>query len=173
MELVIDAQIIGWFYQSTERSKGTPCTGSPEELMSRLGSQDIAVLDAGKQIEREWRAKADPEWFDAWLAERFSVGDIIEASVGTHGELIRRLRSECGFPQGGGDKWYVRTAKTRTDADSKVCIVSEDLDFFHPKAKGGAGNRDEILAKCKGCVVKILKSENVKTASVAAYLASG
>lgn len=172
MELVVDAQILGWYFQTCERGRTTPCTGSPIDLFARVGSGDVGVLDTGHHIETEWRKQADPDWFDAWLSERFEVGDIVEIKVDNCQELVRELVKKCGFPAKGRDKWYVRTARTRAkNLGQLVAIISEDLDFYEPKAKNSAGNRDRILREGTGGVAKRLRKHGIDPRTAARHLA--
>lgn len=171
MELILDAHILGWYYQAHELEVLTPCTGSPVELFERLGRADIGVLDEGGQIEAEWRKQADSDWFDAWLSERFEVGDIIEVETHTCGALIKELVNKYGFPKAGKDRWYIRTASARAGGKAQlVAIVSEDLDFYEPKAKNGRGNREAILRQATGAVAKRLRKEGIDPRSAARHL---
>lgn len=173
MELVVDAHILGWYYQTFELQLTTPCSDSPVGLFARLGKKDIGVLDIDGHIETEWRKQADSDWFDAWLSERFEVGDIVEAKVESCRELIDELVKKYGFPMKGKDKWYVRTAGTRaSELKGLVAIISEDLDFYEPKAKNSAGNRDKILRQGSGTVAKRLRKSRVDPRSVARHLAT-
>lgn len=167
MDIVIDANVLSWFYKESELQKSTPCTSSPTKLFEALGRKDTGILDTGGQIEAEWRRKVDEDWLEAWLIECFQLGELIEIKATTQNDLIRDLETRCGFGKKGGDKWYVRTAKTRSEeTDSRVGLISEDLDFFEPKSKKGAGNRDRILAGCTGCVAKRLKKVNIDVKTV-------
>ena len=138
-------------------------------MFERLDGDDVAWLDDGSIIETEWRNASDPDWFDAWFGDQLVAGRVELLSVRTQAALIKALETSCGFPKTGRDKWYVRVAATRAeDAGTKVLLVSEDLDFYEPKAKAGGGNRAKILEKCAGCVVKKLKAHDVQVATVAA-----
>lgn len=172
MEVIVDAHLLGWYYQAGELQKETPCSASPIELFERLGRGDIGVLDSDGHIEAEWREHADPDWFDAWLSERFEVGDIIEVAVENYHRLIQGLVKKCGFPATGKDKWYIRASKSRAVAVCQpVALISEDLDFYEPKAKKGAGDRDAILAQGSGAVAKQLRKEGVDPRTAARHLA--
>jgi hypothetical protein len=169
MDVVIDAQIVGWYCQVDAGIGPPPCTGAPAKLFERLGDHDIAWLDDGRMIESEWRRASDPDWFDAWFGDQLVAGRVELVSAKTHARLIKALETKCGFPKTGRDKWYVRVAATRADdTGNKVLLVSEDLDFYEPTAKAGGGNRAKILAQCAGCVAKKLKAHDIQVATVAA-----
>src|SRR6266851_9676626 len=98
MDIVVDAQILGWYYKADVLGLETPCTGDAAILFSGLGDNDFAFLDEGGIVEGEWREQAASEWFDIWLADRMAAGDIAEIAVDTCQALIRSLRTKCGFP---------------------------------------------------------------------------
>lgn len=174
MEIVVDAHLVGWYYQAHELEKATPCSGSPVELFERLGKKDVGVLDTGGHIEGEWREHADPDWFEAWLSERFELGDIVEVAVSNCRNLIDELIKQYGFPHDGKDKWYVRAAKSRAEASNQtIAIISEDLHFYEPKAKEGAGDRSAVLRKGKGKVAKVLRKNGIDPRTAAQHLALG
>jgi hypothetical protein len=172
LNLVIDAQIVGGFYKESVLDCEHDCTASPSALFSRLGDLDLGFLDDGNQIEAEWRRVAEIEWFDSWLADRFVAGAVCYVKTAVYPHLIKHLCSSCGFPAKGRDSWYVRTAKTVVDShNAEVALITEDLDFFNPKAKGGAGNRKSVLTSGKGPVEKALKKEGVLVRTVDHQLA--
>lgn len=170
LDVVIDAQILGWYYQANELGKAPPCTGDPAMLFSRLGKDDLGILDAGEQIEAEWRRVADTDWFDAWLARRLSSGDITIVEVETCHALLRALETKCGFPR-TGDRWYVRTAATRARSKgAAVALITEDVDLYDPKAKKNPKRRARALAGCTGPVVRELAAARVCVRSVARHV---
>lgn len=159
--LIIDANVFAAFYQEEELGIAPAVLRSPVNIFSRLGEDVQAYLDDGKMIETEWRRKADREWFDGWLADALRDDRVREVTVSNHPQLIKRL-SKLGFPRGSRDKWYVRTGKEVADRLGQSCIVSEDLDFFDPKAKAsGSKRRVKILKRRSGDVLKALEDENI------------
>ena len=170
MQVVVDANILASYYKETVLGLGTECSHPTNDLFARLGSEDVAFLDEKGMVEGEWRLKADPDWFDAWLAERMTVGDIVVTSVSTCTQLLRKLRIDHGFPATGRDKWYVCLARTRVeDTGERVAIITEDVDFFEPKAKGNSKTRAKFLAKGKGGVAKALRTHDVDPRTVAQH----
>ena len=157
MDVVIDANVLAAFYKASVHEETDECSDQVLELFDRLGNQDLAFVDSGQMIETEWRAQADPDWFDAWFVERITEGAVSSIDVDSCGDLVKKLETKCGFPKGSRDRWYVRTARTRViTADGEVALVSKDVDLFHPKAKGNSGARRKALRHCSGCVVKEL-----------------
>lgn len=162
MNLVIDAQVIAGLYCETVLGQPHNCTAPPSAVANRLGVDDVAFLDESDQIENEWRRVAGSEWFDAWLGDRLAADEVRYTEAASCQALINRLRTKCGFPAKGRDSWYIRTARALRDKhDEDSVLITEDLDFFQPNAKGGAGNRDKILAAGKGPVQKELSKEGV------------
>ena len=171
MDVVIDAPLVKCFYQERELEVDTECRAPVAPLFDALGTDDIAVLDSSGQIEQEWRALVDREWFNAWLSQAFEVGSIIEIDAGNHRELVRSLASTCGFPADSRDKWLVRVAVTRgARTNEPVAIVSEDVHFFHPKAGANAKARERRLNECSGCVAQRLAKRKVLCRTVDAHL---
>lgn len=169
MDVVIDAEVVGWYCQTELRTGAPPCTCDPGVVFDRLGQQDIAWVDDQEMIESEWRSASDPDWFDAWYAERLSAGDVSFVTPSSCRDVLRDLETRCGFPR-TRDRWYVRVAKTRAQlAGQSVGLIAEDLDFFEPKAKQGRGNRSKILDHCSGCVVKRLKRHKIDVRTIARH----
>jgi hypothetical protein len=172
VHLVIDAQIVANLYKELVLETAHACTESPNALFERLGGPDVAYLDESEMIESEWRRVAGSEWFEVWLAERFSNDEIRVVAAPTCPVLIKALRAECGFPGKSRDPWYIRTAKAVADRVNEVSgLITEDADFFDPKAKASAEQRAKVMAASTGPVAKRLAKEHVDVRTVAKHLA--
>jgi hypothetical protein len=172
--VVIDAQLVAYFYIEEILQKTSPCTSSASDLFARLSVNDIALVDDADHIYNEWKQQSagNPEWFDAWYGDLLAIGGIVEIKAATHKNLVDRLKKDCGFPK-SKDTWYIRTAATGVDDfGSAVGLISEDLDFYAPKEKAcGGKRRQKILLDTLGSVAKTLrKSADVRVRCVAVHL---
>jgi hypothetical protein len=175
MRLVVDAQLIAGYFREAERGEAPAYTGPVTDLIQRLGRQDRAFLDETGRIEQEYRDVVDPEWFEAWLGDRLANGDFVIVAAQACPELIRLLITKFGFPRKGGDRHYVALARAIVEAKQEpVALLSEDLDFYDPKAKQGSSKRRaKLLNTCGGPVARYLtKHESICVRPVAVHLAS-
>jgi hypothetical protein len=131
------------------------------ELMDRLGACDIAYTDAANIIESEYRSVVDPDWFEAWYFERLQSGDILIRERKVCAELIKTLVSHYGFPRQSRDRHYIELCCGLVEAHmEETCLISEDLDFFDPAAKGDSSKRRlKLLKSGSGHVARHLKKK--------------
>src|SRR5262249_27785877 len=122
------------------------------DLVARLGSVDHAFVDEGGILEQEYRNLVDREWFDAWFGDRLAAGDIVILVAPPCAEVIRILVRRCGFPPNSRDRHYIALARAIVQGGAPTAvIVSEDLDFFDPRAKAAnAKTRQRILRTGSG-----------------------
>ena len=171
MEIVIDAEIVKGYYEEVVLEIAPALTGEPSMIFNRVGPKDRACLDAGGQIEHEWRGLVSPEWFEPWYARLLIEGKAITLPVNTCPTLRRKLEQQGGFPRGSKDFWYIRTAKAVVDRSGRGIIISEDMDFHDPTKKMSDGvRRDRIMRAGNGPVAKLLKKEQIIVKCVAGYL---
>lgn len=176
MRIVVDAQLVAGYFRETERGEAPFYTASTSDLFVRLGNHDLAYVDDGGMIEAEYRNLVEREWFDAWYSDRLIDGDIVSLAAPMCRELIAALHTRCHFPKAGKDRYYVAVAKAIVDRGAgQAVIVSEDLDFYDPKAKAsGAKTRAKILQDQSGPVARHLaRSESIVMHTVAGHLAAG
>jgi hypothetical protein len=150
VNVIIDAHLIHAYYLETVHGRESECTGPISPVIERLGAKDNVFLDSGEHIEGEWRALVDPVWFEAWYGDLIANHHAEIIDVGNWSTLLKRLAIDFGFPSSSKDKWYIRTAKTLTDARSEddVAIVTEDMDFHDPRKKASsAAQREADLAR--------------------------
>jgi hypothetical protein len=159
LNVVVDAQVIGW-YLAELRGATTPATHPPSALIDSLSVRDIAFLDEGAQIESEWRRTTDPEWFDQWFGDLLARGGAVIIPVRPASALLRTLQRDYGFPR-SRDAWYINTAAAANTDTEAVAIVSEDLDFYEPRAKRGCtpARRIRIISQASGNVARYLRRE--------------
>jgi hypothetical protein len=170
LNIVIDAQIVGW-HLAELRGAMTDCSHPPSVLFATLGVSDTAFLDDGDQIESEWRRTTDPDWFDQWYADLLERGAAVIIPVPTARALLRQLHRDDGFPY-TRDGWYVSTAVEVVQRRGECSIISEDLDFYDPRAKRGCSpaRRRQILGGSRGPVARRLRrAASVEVRSVASH----
>ena len=170
MNVIVDADVVNW-YSMELRELVAPATGPVSPCFDRLGTADVAYIDSGGQIEQEWRATVDTEWFEQWYPTMLITGAITPIPASVASALLRYLRLNHGFPR-SRDAWYVSTAKAVRDAFGEdPVILTEDLDFYNPADKGcNAARRNRILTDCSGPVARHLRrSEGILVRSVAVH----
>jgi len=142
-------------------------------LLTGLGAADSAFLDASRQIESEWRALWEPEWFDAWLGDLYLNGGVYNILPHNCPVLAKGL-FKLGFPVGSRDIWYIRTAHAVAVSYGAAYLITEDIDFHEPsKKKTSAKERSKILAQGSGGVAKHLaKRAAVNVRCVSTYISS-
>jgi hypothetical protein len=175
MRLVIDAQLVAGYFREVEKNEEPFYSGPVKDLMRRLGVSDLAYVDDDGLIEQEYRDLVETEWFEAWFGERLEVGDILILSGDASLALMRVLYTKFGFPKNSKDRHYVALARAIVQGGvEEAAIVTEDLDFYDPKAKAGtARNRRRLIASQSGPVAKHLaKAESIRIRSVAGQLAT-
>ena len=179
MEIVIDAQIINAYFKEEVKEKPSKdLTDSASKVMQRLGKEDRVNLDNEDHIAKEWRQVVEPEWFDAWYSNLLQTGAARVLPVDSYSSLRKKLE-KVGFPTkgpGGRDFWYIRVAKAVVDSKiSDSCyLISEDMDFHHPKLKRRARGKTRlrILHNPKSPVKKVLSKENIFVHCISTYLKS-
>jgi len=159
MAIVIDAQILKGFFQEVVLNIGHGLSASPALLFnSGFRVHPIHVDDKGN-FKHEWRAVVQPEWFDAWYADQIRDGVIREVAAPSDQQLKKQL-SNIGFPVTGRDIWYARVCCHVAQTVGLCIFISEDLDFYEPKAKrSGSKYRNKILINELGSVQKYFRKE--------------
>ncbi|EOI6580335.1 hypothetical protein ACWCKR_002082 [Yersinia enterocolitica] len=171
MNLVVDANVFKGFYQETVLEMGPDkleITGSPIGIFE---SDDKKIyVDDSKHIENEWRNVVDSEWFNAWYAVQIESLGIVETAIDNYQELIRAL-NKIGFPV-GGDKWYIRTAKSVKENGLSITLITEDLDFYDPTKKMAKGAARLRILNSKSAVVRkyLAKKEDINISCVKEFL---
>lgn len=168
MEIVIDANIVAGHFKETvlgiEIGPTNNLTASTLTLFNGLGTTDICYLDDGTIIETEWRNPVSNEWFDAWFGDLLASGKAQLIPASSDEALERRLHTK-GFPKARNrDLWYIRTchAIVNTNPDINVRLITEDIDFYDPRKKGGnAKTRKKIIQNGSGPISKLLRKESI------------
>ncbi|RLC00681.1 MAG: hypothetical protein DRI57_31995 [Deltaproteobacteria bacterium] len=169
--IIIDANIINGYFQETVLELDSQLTANPSPIFDRLGDDHALFLDDGGHIEHEWGEVVEREWFEAWYADILKDGKAQLIRARTYPEIRKRLRN-LGFPDKGGDIWYVRIAKTVSERYGNSNLITEDMDFFDPKKKRSQARMKILQSKVAPVAKYLRKKENVIVACVKAYIAS-
>jgi hypothetical protein len=188
-DILIDANIIFGLYKEDILEiplEVINLTESPKLFFENIDRQrDIIYLDdCGEhdgQIINEWKRlipRNGKEWFDAWVIKLFQLSRIkkVKVDVGCSYRLMQSLVAN-GFPQAGGDKWYVRTAKcvalnkNGLPDPFLVTIISEDIDFFDPTKKDTCSGeaRKQVLQTSNGEIPKLLAGHKINICCISNY----
>lgn len=171
MPVVFDANVIAAIHRES-LGHPTTSTASAMEAWESVTSDMWCMIDDEEQIENEWRAVVDREWFEAWLARalQFDLICLVKAESGVN---MKKALQAAGFPATSKDFWYVRTALAGVNV-SPVYLVTEDLDFFDPKrkriAKGKA--RISLLLSSRSPVQRILKKHGIAVRCIQSFLST-
>lgn len=175
MRVVIDAQIVAGYYRETVNGEEPAYSGPAADLVALLGTRDIGFVDEAGVLEGEYRGLVDPDWFDAWYGERLQAGDLDIVAAPRCPALIKTLTVDFGFPKRSKDCRYVELGRAVVSASEEpAALVSEDLDFYDPKAKrGDAKYRRRLIESQSGPVARYLKrTEHIMVRSVKGHLAA-
>ena len=163
--LVIDANVVKGHFQEAYLGIPHGLSASTLPLFGCLGHSCRANMDHKGIIAHEWRQTVSPEWFDAWYATLLIEDKVRVVTAVPCQVLLKRLRV-AGFPQ-SRDAWYVRTAAAVAARGGKAVIVSEDLHFFNPAAKGcGSAERGHVLRQGVGPVRSLLLREGIQVVAL-------
>lgn len=150
-------------------------TGSAAQILDQQARPSKIFVDnaSTSQIEAEWLAQCrnNTEWFDAWLANQYQVGNLWRVDVTTkHRQDAQRVQTK-GFPIRSKDIWYIRVAYASKDLrpTQPVYLVSEDIDFYDPTMKASPQKRQKIK-NGGGPVAKHLESNGIQVCCIQTYL---
>ena len=166
MDLVIDAQVLCAFFKENVLCIPGGLTAEVSGIFQEVGRRYFLFLDNKGNIEYEWRQLVEQEWFNAWYGNMLIAGHIQLIPAKPQPALEKRLM-QIGFPKKGRDKWYVRTCKTVAHNNGQSHLLTEDLDFYHPREKANRNRlrRLAILEHLRGPVLRELKRVNIHVRS--------
>jgi hypothetical protein len=177
VNLLIDANVFRAIYEEDIglASPRPERTGSATPVLDQTARPSKFFIDDGHQIESEWRKQCrnDSEWFEAWVAEQFRVGNIWEVTVEDSHRTKAKKAIAFGFPANSIDIWYIRVAYVSKDVrpNMPIHLVSEDIDFYDPAMKKSK-NKINKIQNGSGPVAKHLKRENITVSCISTYLAT-
>lgn len=171
MGCVIDANIIKGIFQEDVAGSHS-LSASPMrmlEIVVRSGTR-ICLDDRGL-LEHEWDAAVDSDWYSNWFVTLASQANLARLGLADCRQTISHLRTSCGFPR-SRDHTYVSLSVKSAEQEGKSNLITEDMDFFEPAAKGQSKVREKFLdGRLKGSVQKYLrKKHEVYVQSVFLYL---
>ncbi|MGP2543323.1 hypothetical protein [Yersinia sp. 2541 StPb PI] len=160
MDIVIDANVFKGFYQEEVLGMEVAQLEITASVLEVFRNDKFKIyVDDTVHIENEWRNVVDSEWFNAWYSDQIESLLINEITVNNHNDIIKSL-SKIGFPV-GGDKWYVRTAKSVQEMGTPTILLTEDIDFYDPTKKTAKGAARLKILKSKSSPVRKYLRKNV------------
>lgn len=169
MNLVIDANVLKGYYMETVLNVSNHLTDSTLLIFERLGGEDKVFLDSQGIIEHQWRRLVAEEWFEAWFPSLFIEGKADEIDA-YHCQGLKSHLRNLGFPIHDRDFWYIRTAKSVVNSFGISIMISEDIHFYEPRARGKtSGHRIHLITRSKGQVVNLLRRFNIFVKCVSTY----
>ncbi len=145
MGCVLDANIVKGVFE--EDVHGThDLTDSPGSVLRRIiASGERICIDDGGLMQAEWANCVEREWFENWFLTLASESNLTAISPIDCRHILKRLRIDYGFPQ-TRDRAVLTVALTDAATQGRSRLLTEDLDFFDPKAKGQAKTRQRLLS---------------------------
>lgn len=166
--IVIDANIIAEVYRESS-GQSLSCTAPPSSVIDDLQTSGREILlDIDGHILHEWQSCVNYEWFENWYLTFATQSNVASIAVDPCQVLLKELQSKHGFPK-SADKWLVRTAATGARIAQSCDLLSEDMDFREPKAKGGKDRQAHLSGQKKGGVYKALEQQGVVVISIMQY----
>ncbi len=145
MGCVLDANIVKGVFE--EDVHGThDLTDSPVSVLRRIiASGERICIDDGDVMQAEWANCVEREWFENWFVTLASESNLATITPIDCRHILKRLRIDYGFPQ-TRDRTVLMVALTDAATEGRSRLVTEDLDFFDPKAKAQARIRQRVLS---------------------------
>ena len=160
MHVIIDANVVVGYFKETVKGAIHDLTGSPTSLFESLGSFIVCYVDDGCHIKTEWRLPVEPEWFDAWYGNLL-INDSIRITETDNCRDLKAQLADLGFPTTTTDFWYCRVGVAVSKKNGKAILITEDIDFYEPSAKGcGGRRRKQLLYNSNGQVAKHLRRKS-------------
>jgi hypothetical protein len=117
---------------------------------------DHILIDTGGRIRQQWRACScgdNDEYFSSWVSARLVEDKIREVGYKTDAAVRSKL-DKFGMPR--DDRVYIFVAVS----NAGYAIVSEDSDFYDPKAKRwSAPAKERLREDGRGCVVRYMRRQ--------------
>jgi hypothetical protein len=148
--LVVDANVM----QAFTRSMICQSESVHRQLVLGAASSVGFVVDVGDKMLQEWKNTCGRTYFEEWLFQQIKLGIVRYIDPNLDQAHIKRLRQDCGFPtHSGKDLTYIKVAYTA----APHVIVTEDMDFHEPAAKGRNSQQKRQIVEAKsGSVCKYL-----------------
>lgn len=157
MGCVLDANIIKGIFEEELHGVHT-LSGSPLDLLRRIQGSGIRLCIDDKAImESEWVSCVDPDWFENWFLSLTSHTNVVAIRPARCLQTLKRLRVEFGFPR-SRDCTVLAVAITDAEQEGTSRLLSEDVDFFDPRAKAQAKVRAKLMdGRAVGAVARYLR----------------
>jgi hypothetical protein len=131
--VAVDAVIISHYIKEYVQE-----TGPLLELVDRMLARFGMVVDDKSKIISEWGQHSLKPVFTEWVTDKLKNGYVRKVHACLPPDAVKKIHTHYGLPtQRSRDIEYIRCANVTTTR----YILSEDIDFFDPKAKGGSATR--------------------------------
>lgn len=159
--VVVDSNVMNLFNQGVIEDETTDA----RQLVEKIEATHGFAIDAGGKIRQQWLETCDSVYFGTWFTEGLKTGRIHQVAPTISQADAKHLRITCGMPRARFEFTYVAVANRVTQPRY---IVTEDIDFWEPKAKTASHERKEaIKATRTGCVCKHLGQMGIAVGTVA------
>lgn len=126
--VVVDASIIPNFYREL-------CVDDGCVYRTVIWLSERCGIVASNKVLAEWEGVCSAQVFVEWLTDQLKVGGVRRIQGRKiDWRIVKKMRLDCGFPCEDRDLEYIQCAHA---TESKRYIVSEDMDFYDPRAKSG------------------------------------
>lgn len=161
----VDANVMNLFSGSLIQDEITDA----RTLVERIKSSHGFAIDVGGKIQHQWLETCDKTFFGQWFVEGLKAGWIRQVAAKTGEADAKKLRIGCGMPSARHELAYIAVANVVTPPRY---IVTDDIDFWEPKAKAADEKRkQEIKTRREGCVCQHLRKMKIVVGTVAQALA--
>ncbi|MGA8849378.1 MAG: hypothetical protein WB564_06110 [Dehalococcoidia bacterium] len=126
--IVVDANVIPDFYREL-------CVNNGCVYRTVIWLSEKCGIVASDKVLIEWENVCSAQVFIEWLADQLKAGGVRRIQCKKiDRRIVKRMRVDCGFPCKDRDLEYIQCAHATA---SERYIVTEDIDFYDPRAKGG------------------------------------
>lgn len=160
----VDANVMCAFTESLIRKTDT----RERAVVQRLEISHGFAIDHTGQIKHQWFETCGANVFGEWFIQGLKGGKIVEVRASLDKQHKKKLQQDCGMPTKRAEMMYVAVA----NVTALKYIVTNDIDFWEPKAKrqGNHEMHEQIKLKRSGAVSKYLKSMKIRVGTPAMAL---
>lgn len=126
--VVVDANVIKDFYREL-------CINDGCVYRAVIWLSETYGIVASDKVLVEWENVCSAQVFIEWLADQLKLGGVRRIQgKRIDRQVVKKMYLDCGFPCRDRDLEYIQCAHATV---SRRYIVTEDIDFYDPRAKDG------------------------------------
>ena len=148
--VTVDTNVISVYFSEHLRDRGEVF-----ELVGEiLRCVGVALTD---ELEFEWKSTCPGHFFDEWLTDEMKKGRVVTVNrKPLPRNVMKVIHQRFGLPRGRGDREVLFCA----NGTQMRYVLSKDLHFFDPKAKGTSRqHRRKVMDRRLGVFCRYLKRE--------------